>query len=105
MLSATEELETSKEELQSVNEELTTVNHELKSERGGAEPHQCRPEQNLMRFDAISGLFFLTSLLRIHRFTPPVQEIFNILPSDLGRPLSDITRKLKYPQITRDAEE
>src|SRR5205085_12425737 len=37
-------------------------------------------------------------------FTPPVKEIFNLIPSDYGRPITDITNKLKYPGLLKDAE-
>jgi len=100
--SATEELETGKEELQSINEELTTVNHELKSsvELLGRANSDL---QNLMASTEI-GTIFLDRQLRIKRFTPRVQELFNIIPTDIGRPLSDITHKLNYASLTEDAE-
>ncbi len=100
--STAEELETSKEELQSINEELSTVNHELKSNIE-ALSRANSDLQNLMSSTDI-GTIFLDRQLRINRFTPAVQEVFNLLPSDLGRPLSDITHKLKYPDMTDDAE-
>ena len=100
--SAGEELETGKEELQSINEELITVNHELKSsvEQLGRANSDL---QNLMASTEI-GTIFLDRQLRIKRFTPRVQELFNILPTDVGRPLSDITHKLSYVGLTEDAE-
>jgi two-component system CheB/CheR fusion protein len=100
--SATEELETGKEELQSINEELTTVNYELKSsvEQLGRANSDL---QNLMASTEI-GTIFLDRQLRIKRFTPRVQEIFNIIATDIGRPLSDITHKLNYASLSADAE-
>src|SRR5712691_11925904 len=94
MRSTTEELETSKEELQSVNEELTTVNHELKS--NVEELSRTNSDlQNLMASTDI-GTIFLDRQLRIKRFTPSAQSVFNLLPADVGRPISDITHKLAY---------
>lgn len=96
-----EELETSKEELQSINEELTTVNHELKSsldELGRVNADL----QNLMASTDIATVF-LDRELRIKRYTPRVQELFNMIPTDLGRPLSDITNKLNFPELVEDA--
>ncbi|UCJ06270.1 PAS domain-containing protein [Chitinophaga pendula] len=37
-------------------------------------------------------------------FTPPARTIFNLIPNDIGRPLSDITNKLSYDDIITDAE-
>jgi two-component system CheB/CheR fusion protein len=100
--SATEELETSKEELQSINEELTTVNHELKSNL--EELSRANSDlQNLMASTDI-GTVFLDRQLRIKRFTPRLQELFNVIASDIGRPLSDITSRLRYPELADDAE-
>jgi PAS domain S-box-containing protein len=102
MRSTTEELQTGKEELLSVNEELATVNYELKSnvnELTGANSDL----QNLLTSTEI-GTIFLDRQLCIKRFTPRVQELFNIIPSDVGRPLSDITHKLNQDGFTSDAE-
>ena len=100
--SAAEELETSKEELQSVNEELTTVNQELKEkveELSGANSDL----NNLMTSTDLATIF-LDRQLRVVRFTPRVQETFNLLPADMGRPISDITHKLRYETLMADAE-
>nr|WP_145547003.1 PAS domain S-box protein [Variovorax boronicumulans] len=99
--SATEELETSREELQSINEELTTVNQELKSkvdELG----HANSDMHNLMDATAIATVF-LDRDLRITRFTPSAVALFNLIPTDVGRPLSDLTSHLDYPNLGSDA--
>lgn len=99
--SATEELETSREELQSINEELTTVNQELKSkvdELG----HTNSDLHNLMGATAIATVF-LDRELHIMRFTPPAVELFSLIPSDVGRPLSDLHHKLDYSELLTDA--
>jgi two-component system CheB/CheR fusion protein len=102
MRSATEELETSKEELQSVNEELTTVNHELKS--SVEDLSKANTDLNNLMASTDIGTIFLDRQLRIQRFTPSAQKIFNLLPADLGRPLSDITSKLAYPEFIHEAQ-
>jgi PAS domain S-box-containing protein len=102
MRSATEELETSKEELQSVNEELTTVNNELK-EKIEENSRTASDLQNLMASTEI-GTFFLDRTLRIKLYTPPVEGLFNIIPSDVGRPFAHLTHKLNYPRMAEDAE-
>ncbi|MCA1628422.1 MAG: PAS domain S-box protein, partial [Acidobacteria bacterium] len=48
---------------------------------------------------------FLDRALRVKRYTPRVAEVFNILPSDIGRPLEHLTHKLDYDHLTEDAGE
>ena len=98
--SAAEELETSKEELQSLNEELTTVNQELKikiDELGSMN----NDFQNFINATDI-GSIFLDRSLRVKFSTPRAQEIFNLLDKDIGRPLTDITSRLRYDRIHHD---
>jgi two-component system CheB/CheR fusion protein len=100
--SATEELETGREELQSINEELTTVNHELKSkvdELG----HANSDIHNLMDATAIATVF-LDRGLQIMRYTPTAVQLFNLIPSDVGRPLAHLATRLEYPGLSADAE-
>ncbi|HKE56387.1 MAG TPA: CheR family methyltransferase [Pyrinomonadaceae bacterium] len=100
--SAAEELETSKEELQSVNEELTTVNQELKIKI--EELSQANNNfQNLMNSTNI-GTIFLDRSLKVRAFTPTARETFNLIQSDIGRPLLDITNKLPANQLLQDIE-
>ncbi|PTY05740.1 hypothetical protein DB347_15365 [Opitutaceae bacterium EW11] len=99
--SATEELETSREELQSINEELTTVNQEMKNkvdELG----HANSDLQNLMSATAIATLF-LDREMRVMRFTASAAPIFNLIPGDIGRPLSDLQHRIDYPDMAADA--
>jgi two-component system CheB/CheR fusion protein len=99
--STLEELETSKEELQSMNEELATINQE----------NRHRVEELSQMGDDLHNLFIATDIatifldrqLRIVRFTPKVGELFNVRQSDRGRPLSDITHTLGYPELAADA--
>jgi two-component system, chemotaxis family, CheB/CheR fusion protein len=41
----------------------------------------------------------LTNDLRIRRFTPMAQRLFNFIPPDIGRPLSDIRTNLNLPDL------
>ncbi|MEO6896290.1 MAG: CheR family methyltransferase [Caldimonas sp.] len=101
--SASEELETSKEELQSTNEELITVNVELKTKVD--ETAQVNDDwENLLRGSEIA-VVFVDSHLRIKRFTPATTAIFNLIGSDVGRSLLDITHKLDYDALVADVEE
>lgn len=101
--SATEELEPSKEELQSINEELRTVNQELKVkiEETSLTSNNL---QNLINSTDI-GTIFLDRSFRVALFTPAINNIFNVIQADYGRPLSDITTKLEYTDILKDAED
>ena len=95
------ELETGKEELQWANEDLVTVNRDLKSDV--ADLGRANSDlQNLMAATDI-GTIFLDRQLSVKGFTPRVQDVFNLIPADIGRPLSDITHKLKYDELAEDA--
>lgn len=99
--SAEKELETGKEELQWANEDLVTVNRDLKSDV--ADLGRANSDlQNLMVATDI-GTIFLDRQLSVKGFTPRVQDVFNLIPADIGRPLSDITHKLKYDELAEDA--
>lgn len=98
--SSAEELETSKEELQSVNEELTTVNQELKIKI--EELSQANNDfTNLMNSTDI-GTIFLDRSLRVKQFTPRARDAFNLIDSDTGRSLADITNKLSHHNLLAD---
>ena len=100
--SATEELETSREELQSINEELTTVNQELKSKV--EEVSRSNSDlQNLMSSTNIATIF-LDRELQIKGYTPAAVPLFNLIHSDIGRPLSDLKPRFEYPTLSADAE-
>lgn len=101
--STNEELETSKEELQSVNEELITVNSELQSKID-----QLSRSENDMRnlLDSIKmGIIFLDNNLHVKRFTMAATRVFNLISSDVGRPISHIVSNLEYENLMADAKE
>jgi two-component system CheB/CheR fusion protein len=86
--SINEELESSKEELQSLNEELNTSNQQLQSKL--VELERANSDiRNLLSSSEIATLF-LARDLTIKWFTPATRKLFNVLPSDVGRPLSDL---------------
>ena len=98
--SSAEELETSKEELQSVNEELTTVNEELKIKVEEL-AHTNNDFVNFMNSTDIASIF-LDRQMRVKLSTPRAADIFNLLPADRGRPLSDITSRLVHDRLQDD---
>jgi two-component system CheB/CheR fusion protein len=90
--SANEELQTAKEEAQSANEELATVNEELRHRNA---------ELALVNSDLVNLLsgvglpiVMVGRDLRIRRITPPAERIFNLIPTDEGRPISDTKANL-----------
>lgn len=58
--------------------------------------------QNLMASTNIATVF-LDRDLRIQHYTPSTIQLFNIIPGDIGRPLSDLAHRLDYPGISADA--
>jgi two-component system CheB/CheR fusion protein len=100
--SATEELETSREELQSVNEELRTVNQELKIKV--EEQSQANNDTlNLINSTDV-GTVFLDRGSRIKLFTPRARDIFTLIATDRGRPLSDVSSHLKDADLQADID-
>jgi two-component system CheB/CheR fusion protein len=98
--SANEELETSKEELQSVNEELQTVNGEL-AHRVQELARANSDLKNLLESTQIATVF-LDNNLRVKSFTPTVADIFHLIETDLGRPITHIAPRIPYPQLEED---
>jgi two-component system CheB/CheR fusion protein len=101
--STNEELTTSKEEMQSLNEELHTVNHELQSKVDELS-RSNNDMTNLLNSTAIATLF-LDNELRVRRFTTPTSKIIKLIPTDAGRPITDIASDLEYTGLADDARE
>lgn len=100
--SSIEELEASKEELQSLNEELNTVNAAL-TMKIDALDRANSDLQNLFESTQIPTVFLNRDLV-IRSFTPAVKELFNILPGDRGRPLTDLRSRLALPGFIEDIQ-
>ncbi|BAY60076.1 signal transduction histidine hinase [Calothrix brevissima NIES-22] len=95
--STNEELETAKEEIQATNEELNTINDEL--QRRNLESTQVTNDlQNLLSNINIP-ILMLGGDLRIRRFTPAAGKIFNLISTDVGRPISDINYNLNIDDL------
>jgi two-component system, chemotaxis family, CheB/CheR fusion protein len=86
--SANEELLTSKEELQSLNEELTALNTQLQE---SLERQRMTSDdlQNVL-FSTDVATLFLDMEMKIRFFTPATKSLFNVIASDIGRPLADL---------------
>ena len=100
--SSIEELETSKEEAQSTNEEMISVNAELKQKI--ADLAEANNDINNLLASTEIATIFLDNNLLIKRFTPAMEDIFNLISSDISRPISDITSNINYEHIYEDAK-
>jgi chemotaxis methyl-accepting protein methylase/signal transduction histidine kinase len=99
--SMNEELESSKEELQSVNEELNTVNTQLQHKVGELEVANT-DLRNLLASNEVATLC-LDRSFRIKWFTPAAHRLFNLLPSDIGRPIADLRLAAMDPSLIENA--
>jgi two-component system CheB/CheR fusion protein len=100
--SANEELETSKEELQSINEELQTVNAELNS-RVEELSRANSDIANLLESTQIATVF-LDRNLAVTSFTPAAKDLFRLVESDTGRPLTHVRARFQSDTVQEDAE-
>ncbi len=101
--STNEELTTSKEEMQSLNEELQTVNIELQSKVNDY-ARANDDMKNLLNSTEIATLF-LDKELNIRRFTDQITKIFKLRNTDIGRPFTDLTTDIQYPEIESHARQ
>ncbi|MFN6539721.1 MAG: chemotaxis protein CheB [Nostoc sp. EkiNYC01] len=97
--STNEELETAKEEIQATNEELNTINDEL--QRRNIESTLISNDLLNLLSNINIPILMLGGDLRIRRFTPSAQTIFNLIPTDIGRPLSDINHNLNVTNLEK----
>lgn len=100
MQSTNEELETSKEELQSLNEELHTVNLRL-TEKIDELAQTNSDLRNLFDSTEIATIFLDRHLI-VRSFTPAIASLYNLIPSDQGRPLTHFVSHLKYNNLRED---
>jgi len=97
--STNEELDTAKEELQSTNEELNTLNEELH----GRNEELARVNSDLVNLlgSVQIAIVMIAGDLRIRRFTPMAEKVLNLIPSDIGRPISDIKPNIDCPDLEK----
>lgn len=100
LVSLSDQVQSTNEELVSLNEELHTVNMELNGkldalDRANSDLH------HLLDSTAIATVLLDRNLL-IRRFTPAMADIFNILPGDVGRPITDLSSRLQLETLGED---
>jgi two-component system CheB/CheR fusion protein len=93
LLASNEELQSTNEELQSVNEELHTVNSEYQEKI--LELTQLNNDFDNMLSSSRIYTLFLDENLDVRKFTPDLDAIFPIMPSDLGRPFKHLRHHLQ----------
>jgi len=99
--STNEELLTSKEELQSLNEELTALNSQL-HEALDLQRTTSNDLENVLNSTNVATLF-LDGEFNIRFFTPATRLLFNVIQSDIGRSLGDLSSLASDPQLLADA--
>ena len=99
--STNEELRTSKEELQSMNEELTALNSQLQ-ETLDRQRTTSNDLQNVLYSTDVATLF-LDTQLKIRFFTPATKSLFNVIPGDIGRSISDLHSLVSDDALASDA--
>jgi len=97
LLAANEELQSTNEELQSTNEELYTVNSELQAKN--RELNTINNDLDNLLKSTEFGTIFLDTNLKIRKFTPAIREQFDLLPTDIGRPITNFSSKLENLDI------
>ena len=98
LIAANEELQSTNEELHSVNEELHTVNTEYQSKI--VELTQLNNDLDNLLNNIDVGVIYLDAQLQIRKFTPSATIAFNIIDSDIGRPLDQLGNNLEETDLT-----
>ncbi|MGY4538368.1 two-component system CheB/CheR fusion protein [Mucilaginibacter sp. UYNi724] len=100
LISANEEMQSTNEEMQSVNEELHTINadYQLKNK----ELLEMNDDLNNYFRSNVNGQLFINNDLLLMKFSPGAVKQINLLETDIGRPLSNISTNIKFETIIED---
>jgi two-component system, chemotaxis family, CheB/CheR fusion protein len=90
-------LETAKEELKSSNEELMTLNDELKSRN--VELGEVNSDLSNVLLSVQVPIVIVDRSLRVRRVTPTAERLLRILPTDVGRPVTDFRPSIELPNL------
>ncbi|WP_276369337.1 chemotaxis protein CheB [Chryseolinea sp. H1M3-3] len=93
MISTNEELQSTNEELQSLNEELHTVSAEHQQKI--KELFELNDDLNNYFNNSDIGQILVDSHMIIRKFSPSSKRMINLIETDIGRPLQDITSNLR----------
>jgi two-component system CheB/CheR fusion protein len=103
LLSSNEEMQSTNEEMQSVNEELHTINADFQLKN--KELQEVNDDLNNYFRSNINGQLFVNSDLLLMKFSPGTVKQINLLPTDIGRPLSNISTNIKFETIENDIKQ
>ena len=95
--STNEELQTAKEELESTNEELHTVNEELQNRN--VELTQANNDFVNLLSNVNIAMVMVGGDLRIRRVTPQAEKLLGLIPTDIGRVISNIRPNIDVPDL------
>ena len=100
MISANEELQSTNEELQSLNEELHTVSaeHQLKIK----ELIELNDDLNNYFRNSGLGQILIDKHMIVRKFSPAITRQINLIESDIGRPIVDITTNIRGLDLIAD---
>lgn len=110
-----EEMRSTVEQLRATVDALEHAARQQQARRGALEDDNLalraraeaadKARDDLSNLIASSGVatIFLDRAMCILRYTPRIADFFNVLPSDIGRPLLHITNRLDYPQLAEEA--
>jgi two-component system CheB/CheR fusion protein len=101
--STNEESLTTKEEMQSLNEELMTINVQYQSK--AEELTRINNDMKNLLDSTEIGTIFLDNKLDILRYTPQVRKLFNLIPSDVGRPITHVVSNFDNSGIENEIKE
>jgi two-component system CheB/CheR fusion protein len=110
LLSANEEMQSTNEEMQSTNEEMQSVNEELHTinadyQLKNKELVEINDDLNNYFRSNINGQIFINNDLILMRFSPGTVKQINLLETDIGRPLSNISTNIKFETIIDDVKQ
>jgi two-component system CheB/CheR fusion protein len=101
--STNEESLTTKEEMQSLNEELMTINMQYQAKTD--ELTRINNDMKNLLDSTEIGTIFLDNNLDILRYTPQVRKLFNLIPTDVGRPILHVVSNFDNTNIENDIKE
>ncbi len=104
LLSANEEMQSTNEEMQSVNEELQTINAEYQLKIN--ELSDLNDDLNNYFRSNINSQIFVNNDLMLIKFSPQSKSLINLLETDIGRPLSNLsTKSIRFETIDEDVKQ